>query len=160
MVFPLIVEQQKKSSLAGAQLGQLEKTRQNKGLENSWNWHILFVPEIIWQIWNMQCTPWPETEATRICRNLHGKTSDATLGELIFGGFYPFGTTVWRVIELWLRLSYRLTERQTVAQKSAINIQRNTRVFTLYLHLHYFFNTFLDFLRAKSGSFLTILPWF
>ena len=32
--------------------------------------------------------------------------------------------------------------------------------FHLYVHLHYFFNTFLDFLRSKSGSFLTILPWF
>ena len=48
MVFPLIVEQQKKSSLAGAQLGQLEKTRQNIGLKNSWKWRSLLVHEMIW----------------------------------------------------------------------------------------------------------------
>ena len=42
-------------------------------LKNSWNWRIILVPATIWQVLNLTCTEWPETEASSICRNLHEK---------------------------------------------------------------------------------------
>ena len=39
-------------------------------LKNSWNWLVLIVSAKAWQILNMKCTQWPETEIIWICWNL------------------------------------------------------------------------------------------
>ena len=48
------------------------------------------MPATIWQILNVKHRQ-PETEVVRIFRNLHGKSREITLGELIF----------WRDFDIW-----------------------------------------------------------
>ena len=45
---------------------------QHRFLE-SWNWLITFIPATVWQILNMKCVQWPETEIVWICWKQFGK---------------------------------------------------------------------------------------
>ena len=48
----------------------------------------------VWEILEMKCVQWPETENMWIYWNLFEKIREITSIELKFGGFYPFETTV------------------------------------------------------------------
>ena len=52
--------------------------------KNSWNWLIIHAPATIWQVLNMKCTIWPETEVMWIH---FGKNREITVGKLISGEF-------------------------------------------------------------------------
>ena len=43
-------------------VGPNRKTLSKIWFKNSWNWLIILVPATIWQVLNMKCTIWPETE--------------------------------------------------------------------------------------------------
>ena len=60
-------------------------------LKNSWNWRIILVPATIWQVLNMKCTEWTETEAIWIGRNLYEK--------ILWNHFKL--TYFWRVLAVW-----------------------------------------------------------
>ena len=47
-------------------------------LKNSWNWRVILLPATIWQILNMKCREWPETETVWMCR----KTSMKKIREI------------------------------------------------------------------------------
>ena len=64
-----------------------QKPAKKSDFKNSWNWLVMLLPTTIWQILNIKCVLWPETEVMWICWNLLGKTREITLSELIFGGF-------------------------------------------------------------------------
>jgi len=71
---------------ADTQLGQVAKARQKWDFKKSWNWRIILVAATIWQILNMK-----QATGNGSCENLHGKSREFTLGELIF----------WRVFDIW-----------------------------------------------------------
>ena len=64
-------------------LGQLSKNPPKLRLKISWNLRIILVSAMIWQVFNMKHTLWPETEAIWKCWNLHGKTRETTWVKLM-----------------------------------------------------------------------------
>ena len=75
-----------------------------------WNWLIILVSAMMWQVLKMKHALWLEMAAIWKCWNLHGKTCETTLVELIFGWFYPFETTV--PPPLWPTLCQQTIEDQ------------------------------------------------
>ena len=65
-------------------VGPNRKTLSKIWFKNSWNWLIILVPATIWQVLNMKCTLWPETEVMWICRNFFWKNSWNHFGQTYF----------------------------------------------------------------------------
>ena len=57
----------------GAQLGQEAKSRQK--FKNLWNWLVILMQATVWQVFNMKCIHWSETEILWIYSILLGKNS-------------------------------------------------------------------------------------
>ena len=46
-----------------------------------------YFPATIWQVLNMKCAEWPETEASWKCRNFLEKIREITVGKIFLAGF-------------------------------------------------------------------------
>ena len=64
-----LVTQLSCDGLSAPRLCQTSKNLPKIRLKNLWNWRVILVPATIWQVLNMKCMEWPETEAFWIYRN-------------------------------------------------------------------------------------------